>query len=164
MRRVGQVAGTLLLLVGLLVAAPLALARWSSDEAKATITDVFLQPVGADQARMLVDLEYTLPGKDERTTWCSLAGNQADARLRPIPDEVLPLEAARRRAHALLGDDPRWRQTCTVYYPPGHPEDAVMVSPGAGAAAHAYDVGLALVTCGMLLIMLARRSAARGAP
>ncbi len=129
MRRVGLAAGTLLVLIGLLVAAPLALARWTSVSAKAAITDVFLQRVGADQARLLVDFEFTVDGGSERTVWCSLAGNQADARLRPVDDVVMPLAAAQAQARALLGEDSRWRRDLRgVLTPPGHPESAVMVS------------------------------------
>jgi hypothetical protein len=143
------------------VASPLALARWHHLSAEAEICDVFLQTVGAGigpgQARLLVQLEFPADEDHQHDSWCSLGGNLADERLRPIADAVLPLDEAQARAQRLIPDAAGRRRTCRVFFPAGHPEDAVMVSPELETSLGAYDVGLALVACGMLTFMLARR-------
>ena len=157
MRRLLLAAGVALAALGTLVAAPLALPRWRLVAAKAVITDVFLQPAGDGQVRVLVAFEFAVAAHGERDTWCSLSHNLGDARLRPVPDPVVSRAQGQAIARRLLGDDPRFRPSVVVHYPAGHPEDAVMVAPTPSGASRGYDVGLALLASGMLLIVVGRR-------
>ncbi len=161
MRRLLLTVGVLLGLLGCCAAMPVAMARWHHLSAEAEISDVFLERTGSGipdgQARVLVDLEFAVEEDHAHVTWCSLGGNQADQRLRPLADPVVPLDQAQARARALAPDELGRRHTCTVYFLPGQADQAVMVSPALTASLGAYDVGLALVACGMLTFLVGRR-------
>jgi len=158
MRRVLVFFSLLLIGAGLLIVAPLAMARWHHVATRAEIKDVFLQPVGDQQARLQVALEFTVPEDGKKISYSSFGNNFADDRLRAISDPVLPLAEAQAYAHRLLGDDPNLRSTCTVFYPPADPADARMIANLAGGPSHVYEFGLGMLACGIMSMMLARRS------
>jgi hypothetical protein len=155
--------GVVLTLMGLAVVLPLAMVYWSYSLARGEIKDVFLQPIPPDQSRLQVVFEFTVDGHDGKATYCSRGGNQVDARFRPISDPVLAKDEAAARAKSLLGDDPRLRQTRTVYYKSADPAGtAVIVTEG--SPNRRYEIGLALIGGGLLTFVLARRRAREESP
>jgi hypothetical protein len=150
--------GVALLLMGLAVVVPLALVYWRCSIARGEIKDVFLDQVAPGQARLQVVFEFTVDGKDGKNTYCSRGGNQVDARFRPIEDPLLPKEVAAARAKSLLGEDPHYRQTRTVYYQASDPAGTAFIVTE-GSPSRRYEVGLALIAGGVLTFVLARRRA-----
>jgi hypothetical protein len=158
MRRLSIFVGLMLFLAGLMIVAPLALARFHNATARAEIKDVFLQPIGDHQAQVHVLLEYAVNEHGDHVSYTSFGENLADDRLRGIEDPVLPMAEAKSYAHRLLGDDPHFRSTCLVYFAPSDPDVARMISGLSGGPSHAYEFGLAMLACGLMCMMLARRS------
>jgi hypothetical protein len=147
-----------LFLAGMLIVAPLAIARVHNATARAEIKDVFLQPIGEHQAKVQVVLEYGINEHGTTVSYTSFGNNLSDDRLRSIEDPILSVDQAKSYAHRLLGDDPHFRSTCMVYFPPNDPASARMISAISGGPSHAYEIGLAMLACGMMCMMLARRS------
>lgn len=161
MRRLIAFFGVLLALAGTALAAPQALARWRFETARATVRDVLLEPLGDGTVRLRVLFEFTAGEDGMRVTWCSFGDNQADDRLRRVPDPVVPRREAQEHTRALLGNDPEYRLLRTAYYRRGAPEDAFVVTPAAGPPSQQYVTGLALLFAGLLGLVFARPWAER---
>lgn len=155
MRKLGVLFGVILAFMGLVVVLSLASVYWRYSVARGEIKDVFLAPVPPDQSRLQVVFEFTVDGKDGKTTYCSRGGNQVDTRFHHIDDPVLPKDEAQRRARSLLGDDPHYRQTRTVYYHATDPAGTAFIVTD-GTPARRYECGLALMGVGLLLMLFAR--------